>query len=430
MTVADSPMANDAEGSGSIHFCNLCNKPITSESAFKRHVAYCRRTAGKPKKRKRSCKQCHRAKAKCSFELQCSRCTSKGFICEYEKLVLPLGGNETSNDAQDASASEPSGSSPSDCTGSPGYASTEMPGFEGITTLSELQINTPPRSVTELRTDPKHQASALFLLEYIRALPSMLSRRWTFPAFIHGQWHEPELPIKFANCSHISQLWLVRNTNPQGREIFYSAMEEESTRLMFQLENSTKEELTGRLALQNIYALLAVIDSETPQANFVPELEVRKRDIDRVTRTARQCFALDAYAPFDIDTIGDPNETWEEFIYAESRRRCALFWFIVSRVVYLNYGSRCPPVLGYRGLSLPAPEALWRATTRKDWKAARAEALERCQTPLHGTTLRTVGDLIDCRAGASDPNREREVSNWLASSDKLGLLLVVASTMV
>ncbi|KAI8947941.1 hypothetical protein F4801DRAFT_486878 [Xylaria longipes] len=430
MTVADTPpMANDPDGGSSIHFCDLCNKPITSESAFKRHVAYCRRTVGKPKKRKRSCKQCHRAKAKCSFELQCSRCTSKGFKCEYEKPVLPIN-NETSNDLQDASPSEPSGSSPSDCTGSPSYASTESPGFEGIMTLPEWQLHAPPRSVAELRTDPRHQASVLFLLEYIRGLPSMMCRRETFPVFIHGHWHEPELPTIFANCAHISELWLARNASPLGRELFYSAMNEEITRINGRLEVSAKQELTSCLAMQNFYTLLVVLDREMPRANVMPELEVRKCDIDRITNTARQCFASDAYDPFDIDKIGDPNETWEEFIYAESRRRCALFWFIISRVVHLGYGSLCPPVLGYRGLSLPAPETLWRAKTRKDWEAARAETRDRCQAPLHNTSLRTLGDLIDSRACGYDPDRGREVSNWLASCDKLGLMLVVASTMV
>ncbi|KAI0457051.1 hypothetical protein F5B21DRAFT_108211 [Xylaria acuta] len=430
MTIADTPMSNDLDGSSSIHFCNLCNKPITSESAFKRHVAYCRRTVGKPKKRKRSCKQCHRAKAKCSFELQCSRCTSKGFICEYETLVLPFRGNEMSNDIQDGSASEPSGSSPSDCTSSPGYSFAELPAFEAITTLPEVQIHTPPRSVTEIRADPRHQASALFLLEYIRGLPSMMSRRETFPAFIHGHWHEPELPTIFANGAHISQLWLARSASPRDRELFYFAMEEESTRLMGRLETSAKEELIACLAMQNVYTLLVVLDHETPQANLLPELEVRKCNIDRITSTARQCFVSDAYDPFNIDKIGDPNETWEEFIYAESRRRCAIFWFITSRVIHLNYGSRCPPVVGYRGLALPAPETLWRATTREDWEAARAEIQERCQAPLNNTTLRTVGDLIDSRACASDPDRGRDLGNWLASCDKLGMLLAVASTMV
>ncbi|KAI1753354.1 hypothetical protein F4782DRAFT_91636 [Xylaria castorea] len=429
MTI-DTPMANDLDGSNSIHFCDLCNKPITSESAFKRHVAYCRRTVGKPKKRKRSCKQCHHAKAKCSFELQCSRCTSKGFKCEYEKPVLPLRGSEMSNDLLDTSPSEPSGSSPSDGTDSPSYTSTELPGFEGVTTHIDLQIHSPPRSVTELRADPRLQESALFLIEYIRCLPSMMSRRENFPVFIHGNWHEPELPTIIANCVHISQLWLARNVSERDRELFYSTMEEETTRLMSQIRTATKEELTASLAIQNIYTMFVVLDSETPQANLIPELEVRKCDVYRVTNTARQCFVSDAYDPFDIDKIGDPNETWEEFIYGESRRRCALFWFIVSRVVDLNYASLCPPVVGYRGLSLPAPETLWRARTRQDWEAARAEIQYRRQAPLHNTTLRTVGDLVDSRACVSDPNRRREVSNWLAGCDRLGMMLVIASTMV
>lgn len=126
---------------------------------------------------------------------------------------------------------------------------------------------------------------------------------------------------------------LIGNASPHGRELFYSAMEDEFTRLMAKVETSTKEELVSQLAMQNIYTLLAVLDSETPQTNPVPELEVRKCDVDRVTKTARQCFASDAYDPFNIDKIGDPNETWEEFIYAESRRRYAIS--IPLRYIYV-----------------------------------------------------------------------------------------------
>ncbi|KAI0197292.1 hypothetical protein EV127DRAFT_7328 [Xylaria flabelliformis] len=427
MTI-DTPMANDLDGSNSIHFCNLCNKPITRESAYKRHVAYCRRTVGKPKKRKRSCKQCHRAKAKCSFELQCSRCVSKGFTCEYEKPALPLRGNEASINS---SPSEASLSSPSDGTASTYNAPTELlPGFVGATTHIDLKIHTPPRTSTELRTDPRFQESALFLIEYIRALPSMMSRRETLPDFVHGYWHEPELPTIYANCVHISRLWLNRTASPRDRELFYSAMDEESSRLMSRAGTANKEELTASLAIQNAYTVFVVLDNEVPQEDAVPELEVRMSDVYRVTNIARQCFVSDAYDPFDIDKIGDPNETWEEFIYAESRRRCAIFWFITSRVVDLNYATLCPPVVGYRGLALLAPETLWRARTREDWEVAREEAQERGQWPLYSNSLRTIGDLIDYRACTSDPDRRREVSNWLASCGKLGLLLVVASTMV
>lgn len=78
-----------------------------------------------------------------------------------------------------------------------------------------------------------------------------------------------------------------------------------------------------RLAVHKMYALMATFDNETVTANLVPELEASRYDIGWVSDTARECFASDSYVPFDIDTIDDPNETWEEFIYAEARRRYA-----------------------------------------------------------------------------------------------------------
>ncbi|KAI0401292.1 hypothetical protein F4802DRAFT_580785 [Xylaria palmicola] len=430
MTVLDAPMVSDFEGSSSnIHFCNLCNKPIASESAFKRHVAYCRRTVGKPKKRKRSCKQCHRAKAKCSFEPQCSRCIFKGFTCEYEKPVTPLASSEASIDFQDSSTPDTSGSSPSDGVSSPGQTNADT--LDNITAMIELQLASPPRPAIELRTDVRHQASIMFLLENLRGLPHSLSRRETFPPFVHGQWHVPELPETLANCVRISQLWLVKNNSPRDTERFHLALSEEKRRLMHQLSTATRQELAASIVVQNAYLVFAALENDLPQAgDALCGTEMYREDIEWITSTARQCFAYDHYGPFNIDNLGDPNETWEEFIYAESRRRCALLFFIASRVIDLRCGAHCPPIVGHRGLSLPAPEALWNARTERDWEAARAEIRERYRDPLHHTTLRTIGDLIDSRACASDPDRSRDVSNWLAACDKLGLIVMVASTMV
>ncbi|KAI1191353.1 hypothetical protein F5B17DRAFT_307020 [Nemania serpens] len=430
MATSDTLMANVPGGhSSSIYYCSLCYKPIASEFALRRHMAYCRRTSGKPKKRKRSCTQCHRAKAKCSFEPQCSRCTAKGFRCEYEKLAYPSPRSETSDDLQEGSTSEPPDSSPGDSISPPSYASAELPSFERVTTISKLLISAPPPLAADLRTDPRHQVSAVFLLDIIRGIPHMMSRRETFPAFIHGQWHKPELPTTFANCMRISQLFLARSATPRGRELFYSALSEERTRLKYQFPATTKQELVMRLAAHKMYALMTAFDNETVSANLVPELEANRHDIGWVANTAHECFASDGYGPFDIDSIGDPNETWEEFIYAEARRRGALFWFAVSRVVVLPCYLQCPPILRYRGLALPSPEILWSARTSKDWEAARAELREHQQGPPHHHALRTVGDLIDSRACTSDPERRTQVSNWLATSDKFGLMVMVASTM-
>ncbi|KAI1130926.1 hypothetical protein F5Y10DRAFT_234653 [Nemania abortiva] len=427
----DSPMTDGPDGNNTIYFCDVCYKPIARETAYKRHLAYCRRSIGRTKKRKRSCKQCHQAKAKCSFEPQCSRCISKGFICEYEKLGFPSAGSEMSDDLQDSLISEPSGSSPSDATGSPINTFTEIAGFERAADISKLlPLGVPPRLVTELRTDPRQQSSALFLLEVLRGVPYMVTRRETFPVFIHGQWHQPKLPTTLTNCMRISQLFLERNASLKGRDAFHSALSKERARIDQQPSMGIRQELLVRLTVCNVYTLLSVFDREMPQATLVPQLEAQRLDVDCITNAARECFAFDAYQPFDIDKIGNPSETWEEFIYAESRRRCALFWFIISRVVDLQHGLRCPPVVCYRGLALPGPEALWRARTREEWEMARATLRERCRDPYHQNSLRTLGDLIDCRACKSDPGRGRQVSSWVATCDKMGLMILVASTMV
>lgn len=121
---------------------------------------------------------------------------------------MPSPSNEMSDDLQDTPMSELCASSPSDATLSPGAIYTDLVNFEKATAISELPLISPPRLVTELRTDLRHQASALLLLEIIRGLPYMMSRRETFPVFIHGQWHQPELPTTLANCMRISQLFL------------------------------------------------------------------------------------------------------------------------------------------------------------------------------------------------------------------------------
>ncbi|KAI1173702.1 hypothetical protein F4777DRAFT_426885 [Nemania sp. FL0916] len=435
-------MAEDPDRNSNIRFCNLCYKPITSESGFKRHVAYCRRTVGKTKKRKRSCKQCHRAKAKCSFEPQCSRCVSKGFNCEYEKLPPPPVNNDSLDNNQDASTSEPSGSSPSDGTTSPNNGSTDSPSLAEVAAMLGPQVSSPPRAVLELRADPRTKASAMFILDTLRTIPSMMIRRETFPPFLHGHWHQPMLPKTFANCVRISQLYLTRNTSPRDKELFNITIEDEKIRVADQLSTTPKEELITRLTSQIIYVLLTVFDNDSSQPDTAPKLTAQAPDVQRLGTTARECFSSDSYLPFNIDNMDDPNETWEEFIYAESRRRAAIFWFVVSRVIDILWAVQCPPVLCYRGLALPCPDAVWRARTQQDWEVARAEAARDRYSAwdqpssldigvgVYENRMRTLGDLIDSRAYTPDSDRGRQVSSWLANADKLGLILLTATTMV
>lgn len=54
------------------------------ETSYNRHVIYCRRVKNRRRSRVRSCRACSAAKAKCSFQPHCLRCTNKGIQCVYD----------------------------------------------------------------------------------------------------------------------------------------------------------------------------------------------------------------------------------------------------------------------------------------------------------------------------------------------------------
>lgn len=90
---------------GSLRLCGFCQKPFLKgefifsstvlqshrnidslilETSYNRHVLYCRRAKSTRRSRVRSCRACSDAKAKCTFQSQCSRCTIKGIKCVYD----------------------------------------------------------------------------------------------------------------------------------------------------------------------------------------------------------------------------------------------------------------------------------------------------------------------------------------------------------
>ena len=57
------------------------------EVSYHRHIVYCRRAKNRRRIRLRSCRACSAAKAKCSFQPQCLRCTNKGIDCVYDAVT-------------------------------------------------------------------------------------------------------------------------------------------------------------------------------------------------------------------------------------------------------------------------------------------------------------------------------------------------------
>ncbi|KAL7625849.1 hypothetical protein AAE478_005072 [Parahypoxylon ruwenzoriense] len=270
-----------------------------------------------------------------------------------------------------------------------------------------------PRSILDLRADPAAQHSAIFILEAIRGLPLTMTSRETFSWFSHGYWYQPDLPQNIARCSELAKLYIDRKSPDD--DSFWPMVDEENRRLLRDISTYSFDGLISGMQAQIIYMIMFALDSRS--TNEVPGVRLQ------MLMAFEKCTEIDECAWFFIDELENPSVTWEEWVHAETRRRCAIIWFLLSRVIDLKFGVLCSSITSCRSLPLPSPGSLWSARTRTEWESFRKM---HCREP----SLRTFGDLIEARSYPSNSERGRKLNKWHASCDKLGLLLTLATSMI
>jgi hypothetical protein len=135
--------------------------------------------------------------------------------------------------------------------------------------------------------------------------------------------------------------------------------------------------------------------------------------------------------------------TWEDWIFAESRRRyeftsaifwpndsliapfcrVACLWFLTSRVASIKARIECNSLAGFREMSLPSSKVLWEASSSSLWEFEyELDALEK------PSRVSTIGELI---AAQQRPNgyTDARLDAWNAGIDELGLLLNLTTAM-
>ncbi|KAH6643233.1 hypothetical protein C7974DRAFT_387091 [Boeremia exigua] len=436
-----------------VSFCPTCNKPFTAAPSFNRHVSYCRRAQVRPKVRRRSCRACKNAKVKCSFQPCCARCTSKGLDCIYER---------TSSMEEVATSGQQRSSSPSIVpveSRTSEAQEIQLPGIDPMQELSFLGYNDTmavasfsptigpiaqlgdidvlpsswgvaldfpmstwsmstrddtgePGFLTRIgRSDKYAQHSADTIIEALYAIPDRMLRRETFPPFIHPHWHLPALPEPLAVCMQLADMY---SRAPEVRHFVWRCILAEQRRAIERLETLSDQEIFTHVQAGIVYLAMRLVDGVKHGLDWIRDM-VAIQDVlcTRFLQNNDFCFCHSEQT--------HPTLTWEDWIYAESRRRSSIVWFLITRTVVVALKENCYFTNAPDALPLPAPQTQWEARNSETWMK---------EVWSGNPAITTFGNLITAKRRIDEPESKQRLAAWNARTDRLGPLLNAAVALV
>lgn len=434
--------------------CPICEKVYSQEHSYNRHVKYCHRAQAKRKGRPKSCVACSTAKAKCSFTHPCSRCETKGLECTYaqprrnsERPQQPPramnSGHLLTPDMLSAVAWSANPCDPAIEQGglvinnsigmlAPFNNLTEIRKLKGAVDVSDQPLNfvsrTPQSHPSEntifqqvavrdlIHLPYKHptlKQAATLIVHTLYAFPQMMLRRQTFPPFIHPHWHKPCLPEKLASCMSIAQLFVART--PETRIFLWRTIEAEEQRFRDEVMTLSAREIQPAVQAMIIYMIMAIIDqdAETQErgARMLETVEIL---------SSRFRGLVDGYSKTEQ---AEPSVMWEDWVFAESRRRVACLWFIISCVIAIDVEIPCSGCGLLEDLPLISNKTLWEARSREEWH------VEKAFYDVSGPMV-TLGELVKARKNPTDALSAQKLQTWEAGTDKMAALLNIATDFV
>ncbi|KAF4503590.1 short chain dehydrogenase family [Fusarium agapanthi] len=383
------------------------------------------------------------AKTKCDFGQPCSRCTKKDLRCtfgrpicngaatslehcqdlnprtsneleavnefiSYETPSAPLGLDDFTNDFISPLTTDPSGLMP---------ASLDM--FQPSIT-NDMQIRVPPRSLSSKgdltrvsnRLSSMQHASRV-IMQMLYAYPQMMLRRQTFPPFIHPHWHLETLPETLGNCISVSQLFATRT--PETRPFLWRMVAAEEERFRGKLHTFSPREMHLCLEVMIIYMMMSMSE---------PDSGSNERT-SRLFETAELIGSrfLELAGNYSTSELSEPNLTWQDWIFAESRRRMSCLWLIIGCVITIENGKKCSICSDMCSLPLPSSRLLWEARSLEEWQTEKAFFDMSCP-------MITLGELVEAKANAGNPPEAQRLQNWEMGSDKMSAMLNIAVEFV
>ncbi|KAI6749672.1 hypothetical protein HG530_015086 [Fusarium avenaceum] len=257
------------------------------------------------------------------------------------------------------------------------------------------------------------QHASRVIMQMLYAYPQMVLRRQTFPPFIHPHWHEKRLPDTLATCMSIAQLFAART--PETEPFLWRTISAEEERFREQLYTMTPREVHMCLEVMIIYMMMAMRESGT-------EGKERTSRLFETTELIGSHF-LDLAGSYSTSEQTEPSFTWEDWIFAESRRRMARLWLVISCVITIESGKICDGCSALDTLPLPSSRLLWEARSLEDWQTEKA---------FHdmSSPLTTLGELVRAKEDSGDPLHAQKLQTWETGSDQMAAMLTLAVEFV
>ncbi|QGA13108.1 hypothetical protein EYB26_000753 [Talaromyces marneffei] len=446
-----------------VHLCSLCGKPFTQERQHRRHEAYCRRNQSRIRTRPRSFSS-HRSRSNTNALELVSTSNVLGDVLDGDLGGLDHSRHMLSDNTNGLSAVSATDSeldsfkqhkelSAIGDTPMPTTLSSEIDDFisflqtnsfdfaAGISVekgLSYVPVQPPiPSSIpgSEIATTTVHfsrkrivtPAQQLFtsmLIDMIRAYPLMMTRRETFPPFVHPHCYLYEgcntFPQVLANCMGIAQLFVSRTNDT--RPFLWATILAEVRDIMSRLGSMNKFELFSALQGSLLYLIMRAMDTG-PQHSA--------QDFELVRAHEMICdYTLQQIGHHADPEVNDPHRQWKDWIFDESIKRVAWVWFALSVVYQIRSGVPgvpCRVADSTEGMPLPCTKTEWEAQTEEDWRREYYKARSSQST----ASIQTFGDLANASRGSPAERHAKatQLEAWNAGIDNLGVLLNLAVYM-
>ncbi|KAK4539339.1 hypothetical protein LTR36_000770 [Oleoguttula mirabilis] len=123
--------------------------------------------------------------------------------------------------------------------------------------------------------EPIAQQSARLILQALCAIPEQMSRRETFPAFIHPHWESPALPESLAICMRIAQMFASRT--PDITPFIWRTILAEQRHVMEQLPTLSKLDVHAASQAHMVYLIMRVVDGVAEDVAWNQEMTLSLR---------------------------------------------------------------------------------------------------------------------------------------------------------